>query len=264
VTGLAGGIGHIRVGGVDRAFDLALPPPATINHPAPLILLFHGFLGTGASMEQLTGMLTKGAAMGSYVAAPDGAAKNWQINAHGTDAVFVDTLVGRLTSLACIDLDRVYATGFSAGAAFTILYGCARQDRVAAIATVAVDFQLGCTTPMPILAFHGTKDGAVPFDNGAIGVSLPGVKVRGTELNMADWARLDGCRPTPLDEKIGSEVTKQTWANCAPGSDVVLYRIEGGGHSWPGANPSSGFGLTTEQIAATDEILAFFAAHSHH
>ncbi len=41
----------------------------------------------------------------------------------------------------------------------------------------------------------------------------------------------------------------------------MLYRIEGGGHSWPGAAPDRGAGLTTQQISATDLILAFFADH---
>ena len=151
------------------------------------------------------------AAHGTIVVAPDGAGRTWQLDAHGTDATFIDALVDRLASTSCVDLHRVYAAGFSAGAAFTVLYSCARPDRIAAIATVAADFQLGCHRPMPIIAFHGTKDPAVPFVNGGVGASLPGVKVRGTELNLRDWAALDHCTPTPLSQVLGSEVTRQIW-----------------------------------------------------
>ena len=160
-----------------------------------------------------------------------------------------------------MDERRIYLAGFSAGAAFTLIYSCHHQSQVAAMATVAVEFQLGCTRPIPLIAFHGTSDPAVPFTNGAKGASLPDVAVRGTELNMGDWARLDRCRPTPADTAIGSQVTRQIWPGCADGTAVVLYRIEGGGHSWPGAATDDGGGLTTRQIQADSLILAFFARH---
>jgi polyhydroxybutyrate depolymerase len=257
---LASGRHAITVGGAVRTYDLAVPRRAP-KRPAPLILLFHGFASDGHAFGTLTGLPARADAHGAIVVTPDGAGRTWQIDAHGTDAAFIDAVVARLLATKCIDLRRVYAAGFSAGAAFTVLYSCARPDRIAAIATVAVDFQLGCHRPMAIVAFHGTKDPAVPFVNGGQGASLPGVKVRGTELNLRDWAALDRCQSAPHTRVLGSEVTRQTWSGCAPGTDVVLYRIEGGGHSWPGAAPHSGAGLTTQQISATDLILAFFADH---
>ena len=101
---------------------------------------------------------------------------------------------------------------------------------MAAIATVAVEFQLGCTRPVSILAFHGTADPLVPYQNGAIGLSLPGVKVVGTERNMEDWARLDHCRPVARRTRLGTQVVRQQWAGCRAGSSVVLYTVLGGGH----------------------------------
>ena len=81
-----------------------------------------------------------------------------------TDATFVDDVVNVTSSAPTASTGRrSFAAGFSAGAAFTIIYACARQRQVAAIATVAVEFQLGCTRPMPILAFHGTDDPLVPY-----------------------------------------------------------------------------------------------------
>ena len=248
--------------GRTRSYQLFPPANTSTRQPAPLIVLFHGFSGDGASIAAKTRLPAEANPRGAFVVAPDGTDRTWQLDAHSADADFVDHLLDSLAASTCLDLDRVFATGFSAGAAFTILYSCARPERIAAIATVAVDFQLGCHRPMPILAFHGTKDPAVPFANGGVGASLPGVKVRGTELNLRDWARLDRCRSTPIDRVLGSEVTRQTWLGCAPGTDVVLYRIEGGGHSWPGAAPGSGAGLTTQQIDASALITAFFAAHA--
>ncbi|MDQ1509476.1 MAG: polyhydroxybutyrate depolymerase [Actinomycetota bacterium] len=247
--------------GVAHPYLLAVPASYRPTRPTPLVLLFSGFGSDARSMAALTKMPALGAARGVIVATPDGPNGTWQLSGTGTDATFVDDIVATLAKTLCIDLHRVYAAGFSQGAAFTILYACSRPTRVAAIATVAVDFQLGCTHPMSIVAFHGTVDPAVPYRNGAIGASLPGLKVRGTLLNMGDWARLDRCGPTPTTRALGTEVTLKTWPRCTGGTAVALYTIENGSHTWPGANPAASPLYTTQQINATKLILDFFAEH---
>jgi len=245
------------------SYELSVPRTYRSRHPTALILLFYGFASDPAQFSALTGMASRGSADGYLVAVPHtqpGEAE-WQLNGHGTDADFVDAVVASLEATYCVDRRAVFAVGFSAGAAFTIVYSCARPDSFAAIATVAVEFQLGCTRPLSIEAFHGTGDPLVPYANGAVGLSLPGVKVRGTQLNMGDWARLDHCRSGPRRTRIGSQVVRQQWNGCAPGTQVVLYTVIGGGHSWPGADPAKAVGLTTQQIDATSEVLTFFGHH---
>jgi polyhydroxybutyrate depolymerase len=246
--------------GVDGSYLLTVPRSYRPGHPAPLILLFYGFASTPAQFTALTGLPAGGAAQGDLVAVPhiQPGESEWQFSGKGTDAAFVDAVVRSLETTYCVDTHAVVAAGFSAGAAFTIAYACTHQRQIAAIATVAVEFQLGCTRPLPILAFHGTADPLVPYQNGAIGLSLPGIKVRGTELNMGDWARLDRCHPAPIRTVIGTQVERQTWRHCAPGTAVVLYTILGGGHTWPGADPARGVGLTTGQVDATTTMLRFF------
>jgi len=40
-----------------------------------------------------------------------------------------------------------------------------------------------------------------------------------------------------------------------------MYRIVGGGHTWPGAAVNiTALGLTTKQVSATGEMWKFFAA----
>jgi polyhydroxybutyrate depolymerase len=257
------GAHELVVGTETRTYQLA--PPAVAGdkggRPAPLLVLFHGYGGSGAGIGQYTDLPAQAAADGYLVASPDGTARTWQVDAHGTDAAFVTALMAHLEATGCVDEHRVYLAGFSAGAAFTLIYSCQHQDQVAAMATVAVEFQLGCTRPIPLIAFHGTADPSVPFTNGAKGLSLPDVAVRGTELNMGDWARLDHCSATPTETVIGSQVTRQVWPACTGGTAVVLYRVEGGGHTWPGATTDDGGGLTTRQVHADQLILAFFAQH---
>jgi polyhydroxybutyrate depolymerase len=262
---------QIVVAGMPRSYRLDVPRGrARADRPRPLLLSFHGFNGTGDQHATYSGLPARAATEGYIVASPDGANKDWLRDAHGTDAAFIDALVHQLMTTTCIDERRVYASGFSAGAAFTIIYSCGRQNLIAAIATAAVEFQLGCKAPMPILAFHGTKDPAVPFDDGAVGSSLPGIHVRGTELNMRDWAELDGCGATPSVTNVNADVTREAWTGCARRTDVVLYRLEGAGHIWPGATGASG----NETVAAGEAaaiptidgnglVLDFFDRHTH-
>lgn len=246
--------------GIERRYLLAVPPEIDADRSVPLVLLFHGFSSNPERFSDLTRLPAEGAAAGALVATPEGTGGQWGLDAHGADAAFVDALVDELTNTYCVDLDRVSVVGMSLGSAFAIIYACARQDEIAAIATVTVEFQLGCEEPIPIVAFHGTADPSVPYENGAVGASLPG-PVRGTELNMADWAELDGCGPEPTVEQVGADVVRRRWENCRHDTDVVLYTVEGGGHAWPGAGPGSQLGHTTSEIDATSESLEFLDRH---
>lgn len=248
------------MGGVAHPYLLTVPTDYRPARPAPLVLMFHGFGEDGREFATLTRMPTEGGRRGVIVVTPDGPNHTWQLNGSGSDAAFVDAIVVSLSSTLCVDRHRVYAAGFSQGAAFAIFYTCARPGRVAAFATVAVDFQLGCKQPVPYLAFHGTDDPAVPYTDGAVGASLPGA-VRGTLLNMGDWAKLDHCSPTPVTRTIASEVTLRTWPGCIDGTTVGLYTIVKGSHTWPGADPKASPLYTTQQIDATALMLDFFAAH---
>lgn len=256
----------LTVDGVERRATVYRPAsePST---PVPLVLVFHGHGEGPAAFATLTDLPRRGTAAGFEVVMAEGLVRGadgkrgWQANGAGEDAAYVDALRDDLGRHSCLDLARVYLTGFSAGAAFTLAYTCRHQDDVAAMATVAVDFQLGCTQPTSLLAFHGTDDIAVPYQDGAQGLSLGGVKVRGTELNLGDWAALGHCSPDPEVRQIDTEVVHRVWQDCAPGTDVELYTILGGGHAWPGADPARAIGLTTQQISATDLALAFFADH---
>jgi polyhydroxybutyrate depolymerase len=241
-------------------YELLVPRTYNADRPAPLIVLFYGFDSTPSQFSSLTALPARGAKDGYLVAVPHTQAgePEWQFSGTGTDATFVNGVVTALEQRYCVDRSAVFAAGFSAGAAFTIAYSCAHENQIAAITTVAVEFQLGCKKPMPILAFHGTKDPLVRYQNGTIGLSLPGIKVRGTELNMSDWARLDHCRPDPRRSVIGSQVIRQQWERCTRATQVILYTIVGGGHTWPGADPSKGLGLTTQQVNATTQALSFF------
>jgi polyhydroxybutyrate depolymerase len=125
------------------------------------------------------------------------------------------------------------------------------------------------------MAFHGTADTMVPYLGGQIGAGLRrgggrgrGDRTRGrclaAEQLAAEWAQTDGCEPMPTVEAVPVPpgeltVTRLTWHDAA-GPKVVLHRIEGGGHTWPGvttARPAAQ-GRATSSFDATARLLDFF------
>ena len=248
----------LTTGNVSGSYLLTVPHAYRSAHPMPLILLFYGFGSDPVQFSALTHLPSRASSDGYLVAVPQAQGSEWQFSGQGTDAAFVNGLLQEIDNTYCVDQRKVFAAGFSAGAAFTIFYTCVHQGQIAAIATVAVEFQLGCTRPISILAFHGTEDPLVPYQDGATGLSLPGVKVRGAELNMGDWARLDHCRSVSQQTRVGSQVVLQKWPACIDRTSVELYTVLGGTHAWPGADPKASIGLTTQQISATTQALAFF------
>jgi len=80
----------------------------------------------------------------------------------------------------------------------------------------------------------------------------------------AAWAEMNGCAATTSEETIGSDVTVIAW-DCPSGQDVVLYRLDGGGHTWPGDHsvlPGSDPGAVINMtIDATEVMWDFFVQH---
>jgi polyhydroxybutyrate depolymerase len=252
-------------GSVHGAYVLTVPRTYRSNRATPLIFLFYGDGENPADFSSKTNFPAQGAAAGDIVVVPQnqGPEIGFQYSGHGTDAAFVSAVIRSLQRSYCINRRAIFTSGFSSGAAFAILYACAHQSQIRAIASVSVDYQLGCTRPVPLLAFHGTKDPAVTYQNNTIVSQLPGITldahlIKGTIRNMADWVRLNRCQPRPMVTRIASQVTRSQWLACAPGTSVTFYTILGGGHEWPGAKVTTGIGLTTQQISANTLILRFF------
>jgi polyhydroxybutyrate depolymerase len=180
---------------------------------------------------------------------------------------FISELIDRLEAAYNIDPTRVYANGFSNGGAMAFALSCTLSDRIAAVGTVAgAQDQLPwswCTDsrPMPMIAFHGTADRLVPYDGGTSWASSgPFPNVPGWAAN---WARRNRCDPTPVESVVAADVTRVEYTRCAEDAGVVLYTVQGGGHSWPGGKPLPEWmvGSTTSAIDATGQMWAFFRKH---
>lgn len=184
------------------------------------------------------------------------------------DVEFLSAVIDTMVGLGCADPRRVYATGFSGGARMASAYACARPDKVAAIAPVA-GLRAGRPSPddpsavelqsclpdrsVPVITFHGDADTVNPYEGNTD-------KRWGytTQLAVQSWARMNGCQTGPSVEPVTEHVTAETYTTCRSGADVVLYKVAGGSHSWPGGNG----GDATQEVSATELIWEFFT-HYH-
>ena len=120
---------------------------------------------------------------------------------------------------------------------------------------------------MSVIAFHGTLDQFTPLDGGVGRRSVTRVSHRPILAGLLDWVHANGCPATLCREPVpcsddGITVERFTWGPGRAGSEVVFYRLDGGGHTWPGRGPDSFYlGPSARSIDATAIIGAFFAAH---
>src|SRR5205085_3197933 len=61
----------------------------------------------------------------------------------------------------------------------------------------------------------------------------------------------------------GTTVTRTSYTGCHGAGEVVLYTVNGGGHTWPSGEklPDQLVGATTQDISANESMWAFFRSH---
>ena len=125
---------------------------------------------------------------------------------------------------------------------------------------------------MPLLHIHGTDDRLAPYEGGVrLGLAGRALLWRtwgasiGVENWLALWAGVNHAAGPTEQETAAPDVFMRVWAGATAGNDVVAYRIERGGHTWPGARrelPRWLLGRTSYGIDATAAIWEFFAART--
>lgn len=266
--------------GVERSYILYAP--AGMTAPAALALAFHGAGGNARDFAAETRLAEAGLAHGMMVAFADGTERTpgtgkrvW--NAHfccGASAVddigFVGAMIERIAQDHPLDRKRVFATGMSNGGMFAYQLASAHPEWFAAIAPVSAtiggtmrDGQVFVISvpkePVSVEIIHGRRDGYVLFDGGA----SPNLKFPYRwKLSVADalsfWAAADSCPAVAeQDEPVPGELKRVAYRGCDGGSEIVMWEILDGDHSWPGdIFPAAGGARS-----AAAEIVSFFAAH---
>lgn len=265
--------GTLVSGGRRREYLFYVPRSYDRTKPAPLVISMHAAGLWPAAQMATTRWNRLADEQGFIVVYPAGGfgslAKAWSMKSDSGrtgEVQFISALIDKLEASYNIDPSRIYANGFSNGGAMTFVLSCTMPDRIAAVGMVSAAQEVPwswCpdTRPMPMIAFHGTADPIVPYDGGRSWVSprsFPAVRAW-----TANWARRNRCAANAVESAVAPDVTRAQYTTCADNADVVLYSIDGGGHSWPGGKPMPEWiaGPTNGSIDATRLMWTFFREH---
>lgn len=145
---------------------------------------------------------------------------------------------------------------------------CKLSERIAAVGAVAAaqvqPWDCGDSKPVPTMAFHGTADKFAPYEGGRSSITPSPL------ANIPDWtahvAQRNQCKREPTETRIAPSVWRLAYTKCANNADVILYTIEGGGHTWPGGAHLAEWiaGHTTDDVSASRLMWEFFSQHPLH
>ena len=252
--------------GQTREYTFYVPSSYQGTADVPLLFNFHGGAGDIASQIAIANMSALAEADGFIVVYPqalidpnNGGSTSWTHKppTDVDDIFFVEAMIDALAADYLIDENRVYACGYSNGGEFTFELACRLSDRIAAIGVVArsmfIDTFNSCSPshPTAVVTIHGTNDDydGIIFGDITYYVSLDDVN--------SYWSNFNNTDPTPVivplpntNTSDGSTVEHHSWNNGDDCVSVEHFKVNNGGHDWPGS-----FG--NMDIDATEEIWNF-------
>jgi len=280
----------ITYDGYNRTYRIHIPPDIDqVNSPS-IVFILHGGGGTGENTERtltLGGFNTLSDEYNFIVVYPDGIDRNWNdgriINdtAHQQnidDVGFLSNLIDSLIDEFNADPNKIFFTGISNGAMMSYRLAFDIPEKIAAIAPVAgaipTDILPENTSGVPLSVFviSGTHDPLVPWEGGLIGTKR---HPRGTCISVPEsvefWVTRNNCNKTAIGKWLPNKnifdlcrVHCDIYKNGDDNTEVVLYEINRGGHTWPGGYqylPKIIIGRTCRDIDANEEIWEFFDTH---
>ena len=274
----------IEVAGGRRGYLFCRPP----GEPTGIVLSLHGRGGTARMQASLSGMDRLAVDHGAVVLFPQGSVTidrrgyTWD---RDVDVDYLDRLILQTRGEFPGAHRRVCVAGMSAGAFMACAFAAARSDDVATLGAVAgLRPPPGAPArPVPVIAFHGLMDRALPYRGGP-GSPLKERIVRRQNLRAGRppdwpgavrresvpgaaraWARANGVEETRIERAVSSTLRGTFYGEGTPG-EVTLWTFADAGHTWPG-QPLHGamrvlLGHSSHELDATGEIWRFFERHS--
>lgn len=273
--------------GFEREFILHVPEGYENLQKLPLLIALHGGGGTAKGMVRLTKQRFNELADrdGFLVVYPQGLEKSWNDErndpisyAHKNDIDdigFLEKLIEKMEQEYKADPERIFVTGISNGGFMSIRVSRELATTVRGAAPVTASIPLEArdahlaAAPANIMLMNGTGDPLVPYEGGEVEVlGKKRGKIVSTEEAIAIFLQRNGCSDEPHIEKLedkdpadGTRVIRYDYTNAQTGNRVVLMKVRGGGHTWPGGWQYLGeklIGRTSQDVNGCDEIWEFF------
>ncbi len=283
--------------GRERTYFLYLPGAYSDSASLPLVIALHGGGGSAKKWPAYTnsGFERLAEKEPFILVYPEGLRGNWNdereypasyAHTHDIDDVgFLIALIDYLLDTYSIDRSRVYVTGASNGGMMAHYLAAMASDRIAAIATVISTMprnligRLNPDEPVSVLMINGTDDPLVPWGGGPVKF---GKRVNGYVTSVEDtvkfWVDKNKCNPGPMvselpdrDRSDGTVVSKTAYSGGRQNTEVVLYTVHNGGHTWPSFEDKGSFlrkilvsrlvGRKSRDIDACEVVWNFFRTH---
>jgi polyhydroxybutyrate depolymerase len=247
--------GNITFQNCVRTFIVHLPPGHTKTRQYPLVFVLHGGTGNSKQIMEYTGVNSVADTADFIVCYPQGFQDCWadargvtEASLSGIDDVgFFSALIDSMIIWYNVHPYKVFSSGISNGGFMTQTLLCHLPEKIAAgcvVAAGAIDSVLGfCkgACKKPVIFIHGTDDNYVPFNGGQVVdgrgycMSADSSLFQASVLNRCAGPLQEESLPN-INRRDRSTVTKKFYMNCSGQNEVLLYQINNGGHTWPGAN----------------------------
>jgi len=258
----------------NRTFEYYIPTSYTGSEEVPLLFSFHGMGSSGVEQIDLTKFDELAEQEGFIAVFPDSTNLprdeespcypsllalesanplfesidliQWNIGTNlslqycaGVDDVgFTADMVDWFDNNYNIDESRIYATGFSNGAQFTHYLALMLPGTFGGIAPVSSPLTTNMgwesVTPTTVIMMMGPTDPIVPYDGNAL------ASIYSTNDTVDFWLDVDGITSGPVETVWGptskdfTVVHRYVYSGGTDGTEVILFKIEDGGHTWPG------------------------------
>ena len=256
---------------LDLPAAAATPAGSAGSEPLPVLVSLHPFTLNARVWDQYSQLAAAGTARNYIVITPLGSepGPRWAVPGgleYGVDDLgYLSAALDAVEDSLCVDRNREFAAGFSAGAAMAQALSCTMPWRMAAIAASGGS---NLTDLCPesagtdVMILHGSADPIAPLSGSKVAFAPPeGLSV---DRVVATNAARAGCDPTAVSAQLFPSVIVDTYQGCSENRRVQYWRMIGAGHTWAGAKTLVEFitGPTNMQISATERILDFFDAHT--
>ena len=252
---------------MNREYLLYIPDSYDETSAVPLMLVFHGFSGSASEFINIgsdggSDMRSLAESDTFILVYPQGGCLNggshWNPCPVGgdnkstsDDLGFVESIISEVSSQYKVNLERIYAAGYSNGG--MMAYGLAnyKSDLVAAVASVS-GVMLECigstSHPMPVLHLHGTSDGVLPYNGNGYWSSV--------QSTLDYWINFNNTIIAPTisnDNSGGMSIDHYVYDQGDSSVSVEHYKFIKGDHVW--------FSTTYQGQAASELVWGFLSRY---
>ena len=243
--------------GYRREYFIYIPPNIESRENLPVIFNFHGYSGQAQQFFNMTDLRDIANENGVVLVYPqgaplDGGASHWNAaplnsltpsfvnKSNMKDLEFFLALLDEVNQNNILDLNRVYAIGYSNGGMFSHFLACNTNNILAAIGDVAGTMleatynNCNPSSPIPLLKIHGTLDPVVAYN----GFEQEGFKTVDEVIDF--WRSNNNSNGEVIFDDLGNSQSfnnqvgfeKYTYESNENNSSIVHYKMVRGGHWW--------------------------------